>query len=59
MKKIMVSNEEALDAIAGAKTQEEAMELLKDRFGANAAFDVGFWFAFYDLPKNAETSAKK
>ena len=50
MKKIMVSNEEAMDSISKCKTQMEALELLKDRFGANAAFDVEFWFNFYDLP---------
>ena len=50
MKKIMVSNEEAMDSISKCKTQMEALELLKDRFGANAAFDVDFWFAFYNLP---------
>jgi len=54
MKKIMVSNEEALDAISRCKTQAEALELLKDRFGDNAAFDVNFWFAFYDLPTEEE-----
>jgi len=50
MGKLIVSNEDAMDAIARAKTQEEAMELLRSEFGANAAFDVDFWFAFYDLP---------
>ena len=59
MRKVIVSNEEALDAISQCQTQEEAMELLKSHFGSNAAFDVDFWFAFYELPKNAETSAKK
>ena len=54
MKKVIVSNEDAMDAIARAKTQEEALELLKDRFGDNAAFDVKFWFAFYDLPAGEE-----
>ena len=57
MKKVIVSNEDALDAIDRAKTQEEAMELLRSEFGANAAFDVDFWFAFYDLPAG-KTPAK-
>ena len=57
MNKVIVSNEDALDAISQCQTQEEAMELLKSEFGSHAAFDLKFWFAFYDLPKNAETSA--
>ena len=50
MKKVIVSNEDALDVISKCQTQDEALELLKAHFGANAAFDVKFWFAFYDLP---------
>ena len=58
MKKLIVSNEDALDAIARAKTQDEALELLRSEFGSRAAFDVEFWFAFYDLPAG-KTPTKK
>lgn len=59
MKKIMVSYDEAIDAIAHAKTQDEALELLRARFGENGAFDVEFWFAFYDLPAGKTPAIKQ
>ena len=57
MKKVIVSKEEALDAISQCETQQEALELLRSEFGANAAFDVDFWFAFYDL-SDGKSSAR-
>ena len=59
MRKVIVSNEDAMDAISKCQTQDEALELLRSEFGANAAFDLKFWFAFYDLPAGKSSHKKE